>query len=53
MAVHHRLPGSHTDSEPYFVGGRLEILLNHSFAFIDQSNNSVFLFNIPQFPLRC
>jgi hypothetical protein len=33
MAVHHRLPGSHTDSEPYVVGGRLEILLNHSFAF--------------------
>jgi hypothetical protein len=43
MAVHHCLPGRHTGIEPDIVPGRLEILLNHLFALIDQCKHSLLL----------
>ena len=45
MAVHHRLPGSHTDIEPNVVPGRSKILLNHFFARIDQKKKRLLLLN--------
>jgi hypothetical protein len=45
MAMHYRLPCSHTDIEPDVIPGRPEILLNHFFALIDQDKHSLFILN--------